>query len=92
MKQIVLTVMGAIGLCMPMIGCLIGLIRYRKTKEKISAQLELERKQAEEKGGLSSLYYKREDKRLFKRTFVGQAKSAQSRFTLYELSVLIKLL
>lgn len=69
MKQIVLTVMGAIGLCMPMIGCLIGLIRYRKTKEKISAQLELERKQAEEKGGLSSLYYKREDKRLFKRTF-----------------------
>lgn len=57
------------GMFMPMIGFLIGNIRYKRHKDKIKEALHTEYKKAQERGGMASLFYKHEGKRLFYRTF-----------------------
>lgn len=69
MRQIILTLIAVLALISPMIGCLIGLRNYRRHGKEIKEAMEQEAKQAQEKGGIESLYYKRTDKRVFKRTF-----------------------
>lgn len=68
-KQNILMIFALLALCMPMIGCLFGLIRYKKHGKEIKEKMEKEYRQAQAKGGLSSLYYKRVNQRVFKRTF-----------------------
>lgn len=68
-KQNILKVFALLALCMPMIGCLFGLIRYKKHGKEIKEKMIKEYRQAQAKGGLSSLYYKRINQRVFKRTF-----------------------
>lgn len=58
-----------IGMLMPMVGFIIGSVRYTKNKEKLKIMIHNEYKKAQERGGVASLYYKNEGKRLFSRTF-----------------------
>ena len=57
------------GMFMPIIGLIIGAIRYRKNKDNIKAEIHEEYLNAQARGGISSLYYKHEGKRLFTKTF-----------------------
>lgn len=69
MREILLTILAMIAMCMPMFGALIGLRKYRKHGEEIKRKMNTEYKAAQEKGGVSSLYYKHPEKRVFKKTF-----------------------
>jgi hypothetical protein len=66
MRQIVLMIFAVIGMCMPMIGCLIGLRRYRKYGRQTMDDLERRRKEEWAKG--NTLFYKRNYRTVFSRT------------------------
>ena len=68
-KQIILALCAVFAFCMVPIGFLVGEHRYRKYGKQIKEKVEEEYRQAQEKGGTASLYYKRTDKRIFKQTF-----------------------
>jgi hypothetical protein len=55
-----------IGMCLPMVGCLIGLRRYRKYGRQIMENLEQRRKEEWAKG--NTLFYKRNYRTVFRRT------------------------
>lgn len=69
MKQSLLMIAAVIGMCMPMIGCMIGVRRYKKYARQISEELERKRKEEWEKGGVHTLFYKRNYRTVFSRTF-----------------------
>lgn len=66
MKQCVLMLIAVIGMCLPMVGCLIGLRRYRKYGRQIMEDLEQRRKEEWAKG--NTLFYKRNYRTVFRRT------------------------
>lgn len=69
MREFVLSMIAFVILCLPMFGLLIGVRRNKKRGEEIRRQMDEEEKEAQERGGISSLYYKRSDKRAFKRIY-----------------------
>lgn len=58
-----------VGMCMPAVGLLIGLIRYRRYGEEVKKRVKEDYDRAQERGGIHSLYYKHQDKRIFQMTF-----------------------
>ncbi|MGN0425031.1 MAG: hypothetical protein ACI4FY_06895 [Acetatifactor sp.] len=69
MREFGLSMIVFVILCLPMFGLLIGVRRNKKHGEEIKRKMEEEEKAAQERGGISSLYYKRSDKRTFKRIY-----------------------
>lgn len=57
------------GMFCPIIGMVVGLFRYRKNKDKVIKEEREKREKAQEKGGIPSLFFKRDDKRVFARTY-----------------------
>lgn len=58
-----------LGMFMPIVGIVIGAVRYSKTKDKVKELVHEEYKLGQEKGGIASLYYKHEGRRVFQKTF-----------------------
>lgn len=69
MREFLLSIVAFCILCMPMLGMWIGYRRYKKYGKEIRQKMEQEYQDAQEKGGIASLYYKQPGKRVFKRTF-----------------------
>lgn len=57
------------GIFGPIIGMVIGLIRYNRHNNEIRKKVKEERQKAQKAGGIKSLYYKHEYKRVFAKTF-----------------------
>lgn len=53
----------------PIIGMIIGSIRYKKYGKEIKEKMKEERLNAQKAGGVKSLYYKHEHKRVFAKTY-----------------------
>lgn len=58
-----------LGPFMPVLGILIGVKRYSKNKDMVKEQVKADYKAAQEHGGIASLYYKHEGKRIFTKIF-----------------------
>lgn len=57
------------GLFCPIIGMIVGLFRYRKNKDRLIKEEKEKRDKAQEKGGIPSLFFKRDYNRVFFKTF-----------------------
>lgn len=57
------------GMFCPIIGMVVGLFRYRKNKDKVIKEEREKREKRQEKGGIPSLFFKKDYKRVFFRTF-----------------------
>ena len=57
------------GLLGPIIGMIIGSIRYNKYGKEIREKMKEERLSAQKAGGIKSLYYKHEHRRVFAKTY-----------------------
>lgn len=62
----IVAIIGALG---PSVGMIIGNIRYKRNGNEIRRKVKEEYKNAQEAGGIKSLYYKHEQKRVFSKTF-----------------------
>lgn len=68
-QRIIWGIVAIAGMCMPILGMLIGCIRYKKNGDAVRQKVKEDYKRAQEKGGIPSLYYKKEGQRVFKLTF-----------------------
>lgn len=68
-RQLLLAICGVIAMCLVPIGILIGHRRYKKYGAQILEEMKQQEREAQEKGGIHSLYYKRPYKRVFARTY-----------------------
>lgn len=57
------------GLLSPVVGIVIGLVRYKQKGEAIRQNVREDYERAQAKGGVHSLYYKNTGKRVFQLTF-----------------------
>lgn len=62
-------VVALLGSICPIIGMVIGLITYSRHNIEIRKEIKEERQKAQKAGGIKSLYYKHEYKRVFAKTF-----------------------
>lgn len=62
-------VVAFMGMLCTMIGMSIGLIRYNRDNNRIREEVKNEYQAAQKAGGIKSLYYKHEHKRVFAKTF-----------------------
>lgn len=62
-------VVAYIGMLLPVVGMVIGLIRYREYGKEVRERVEEEYHRAQERDGIQSLFYKHTGRRIFKLTF-----------------------